>query len=87
VPSQVSRRVSLGSLAAFVVHQFVGGNIDASRIAVNGLELQQFVRLLFRSVENEFEPGNLLGPVHPFGGGTGGQTVDLFIGEMITSVA
>ena len=54
---------------------------------MNGLELQQFVRLLFRSVENEFEPGNLLGPVHPFGGGTGGQTVDLFIGEMITPVA
>jgi len=74
-------------LAVFVVHQFVGGNVDASRIAANTLELQKFVRLLFPSVENEFEPGKLYGPVHIPGSAPDGYVVDLLVGEATSVVA
>ena len=74
------------ALAVFCVHEFLGSATAPENLERNAADFKEFIRHLMPSWRDEIEPGRLIGPARPFGGGYVSSAVPLYVGKTVRVV-
>jgi hypothetical protein len=82
----IEAKAKQAALAVFCVHEFLGPSTLPENLERNAADFEGFIRWILPDWSDEIEPGRLIGPIRPRGGGYVSRTIPLYVGKTVRVV-